>query len=75
MSLQKSYLGSAKTYVFSKNQINNMEFLSARKRQLALLVIVIFFSLLVIKSLIKSNYPKSTPTHSEPPTIDPKEFQ
>ena len=41
-------------------------FLSARMRQLALLQIV-FFSLLVIKSQIKSNYPKSTPTHSEPP--------
>ena len=33
-------------------------------RQLALLVIVF---LLVIKSQIMSNYPKSTPTHSEPP--------
>ena len=39
-------------------------FLSARMRQLALLVIVF---LLVIKSQIMSNYPKSTPTHSEPP--------
>ena len=36
-------------------------FLSARK-----LLEIVFF-LLVIKSLIKSNYPKSTFTHSEPP--------
>ena len=28
-----------------------------------------FFSLLISKSLINSNYPKSTPTHSEPPSI------
>ena len=31
MSLQKSYLGSAKTYIFSKNQINNMEFFNWSK--------------------------------------------
>ena len=48
----------------SEDEVKN--FLSARKRQFALLVIV-FFSLLIIKSLIKSNYTKSTPTHSEPP--------
>ena len=35
------------------------QFLSPRKRQVV--------SPPVIKSMIKSNYPKSTPTHSEPP--------
>ena len=39
-------------------RFNRNAFLSTRKRQLALLVIV---WLLLIKSLIKSNYPKSTP--------------
>ena len=40
------------------------EFLSARKGQLARSSDRF---LLLIKSLIKSNYPKATPTHSEPP--------
>ena len=53
-------------------KIHPFLFLSARKRQLALLVIVFLVLVLVLKSLINSNYPKSTPTHSEPPTIHPQ---
>ena len=48
------------------------DFLSARKRQLALLVIVFVLVLSPLKPLINSNYPKSTPTHSKPPTIHPQ---
>ena len=51
--------------LFSLSCMRYCTFLSVRKRQLALLVIV--FSLSIIKSLIKSNYPESTTTHSETP--------
>ena len=49
MSLQKSYLGSAKTYIFSKNQINNMEFF------LTDLSILILFTIFLTFKLSKSS--------------------
>ena len=62
--------------VLITSKLWNIHFLSARKSQLALLVIAFFFkSLLVFKSLIKSNYSKSTPTHSEPPSDSDKIFK
>ena len=55
--------------IFEKLVLFIMEllFLSASKRQLALLVIVFCFCFLFFPSLINWNYPKSTPTHSESP--------
>ena len=61
--------------VLITSKLWNIHFLSARKSQLALLVIAFFLNPCRFLSLIKSNYSKSTPTHSEPPSHSDKIFK